>query len=168
MIRHILTGSYHNYFRIYDVDTLNDIVLQADKSAFKAKKIGTPLPANKVAAKNGARPGGLRESMAQETLDFNKKILHASWHPRENTIAVSLPCLAASTDPLTFGILRLLPRTICSCIAPHELAGARRSIYASRTTPHAARIPHISTLFMPIPLHTVYRISYTCRSPAEP
>lgn len=87
--RHILTGSYHNYFRIYDVETLNDVVLQADKSAFKAKKIGGPLPGNKLgAAKNGVRPGGLRENMALDTLDFNKKILHASWHPRENTIAV--------------------------------------------------------------------------------
>ena len=88
VIRHVLTGSYHNYFRIYDTDTLNDVVLQADKSAFKAKKIGGPLPGNKLAAKNG-RPGGLRENMALDTLDFNKKILHASWHPRENTIAVS-------------------------------------------------------------------------------
>ena len=85
--RHVLTGSYHNYFRIYDVDTLNDIVLQADKSAFKAKKMGGPLPGNKIGMKNG-RPGGLRENMASDTLDFNKKILHASWHPRENTIAV--------------------------------------------------------------------------------
>jgi len=87
--KHVLTGSYHNYFRIFDVDTLNDVVLQADKSAFKAKKIGGPLPANKPGIKNGARPGGLKESMAQETLDFNKKILHASWHPKENTIAIA-------------------------------------------------------------------------------
>lgn len=67
---------------------MNDVVLQADKSAFKAKKIGGPLPGNKAGVKNGVRPGGLRETMATETLDFNKKILHASWHPRENTIAV--------------------------------------------------------------------------------
>lgn len=86
-IRHVLTGSYHNYFRIYDSDTLNDVVLQADKSAFKAKKIGGPLP-GKPGAKNGAARGGLRDAMQLETLDFNKKILHASWHPRENTIAV--------------------------------------------------------------------------------
>ncbi|KAJ3530876.1 hypothetical protein NM688_g7651 [Phlebia brevispora] len=86
--KHVLTGSYHNYFRIFDVDTLNDVVLQADKSAFKAKKIGGPLPGNKLGAKNG-RPGGLRENMALDTLDFNKKILHASWHPRENTIAIA-------------------------------------------------------------------------------
>lgn len=82
----MLTGSYHNYFRIFDVDSLSDVVLQADKSAFKAKKIGGPLPGNKLGAKNGAR--GLRDAMQMETLDFNKKILHASWHPRENTIAV--------------------------------------------------------------------------------
>ena len=84
--RHVLTGSYHNYFRIFDVDSLSDIVLQADKSAFKAKKIGGPLPGNKLGAKNGTR--GLRDAMQMETLDFNKKILHASWHPRESTIAV--------------------------------------------------------------------------------
>lgn len=83
----MLTGSYHNYFRIFDVDSLNDIVLQADKSAFKQKKIGGPLPGNKLGgAKNGAR--GLRDAMQMEALDFTKKILHASWHPRENTIAV--------------------------------------------------------------------------------
>lgn len=84
LFRHVLTGSYHNYFRIYDTDTLNDVVLQADKSAFKAKKIGGPLPGAK-GLKNGR---GLREAMQLDTLDFNKKILHASWHPRENTIAV--------------------------------------------------------------------------------
>ena len=72
-----MTGSYHNYFRIFDVDTPNDVVLQADKSAFKAKKMGV---------QNRTRP--LREQMNMETMDFNKKILHGSWHPRENTIAV--------------------------------------------------------------------------------
>lgn len=70
---------------------MNDVVLQADKSAFKAKKIGGPLPA-KPGVKNGIRVG-LRDLMQLETLDFNKKILHASWHPRENTIAVCIPFL---------------------------------------------------------------------------
>ena len=84
-----MTGSYHNYFRIYDTDTTEDVVLQADKSAFKAKKIGG-MAAGKPGAKNGTRPGGLRDAMQSDTLDFNKKILHASWHPRENTIAVRI------------------------------------------------------------------------------
>jgi serine/threonine-protein phosphatase 2A regulatory subunit B len=35
---HVMTGSYHNYFRIYDVDGSSDVILQADKSAFKAVK----------------------------------------------------------------------------------------------------------------------------------
>ncbi len=82
----MLTGSYHNYFRIYDTDTLNDVLLQADKSAFKAKKIGGPLASGKLGAKNGPR---LRDAIQLDTVDFNKKILHMSWHPKENTIAVS-------------------------------------------------------------------------------
>lgn len=91
--RHVMTGSYHNYFRIFDVETMNDnppndIVLQADKSAFKAKKMGAQGPNKGGLQKNGQRPGGLKEQMNLETLDFNKKILHGSWHPRENTIAV--------------------------------------------------------------------------------
>lgn len=84
-----MTGSYHNYFRIFDVETTSDVVLQADKSAFKAKKMGVQ-GLNKGFQKNGLRPGGLKEQMNLDTLDFNKKILHGSWHPRENTIAVSL------------------------------------------------------------------------------
>lgn len=117
-LRHILTGSYHNYFRIYDTDTLNDVVLQADKSAFKAKKIGGPMPGNKIAAKNG-RPGGLKETMAMDTLDFNKKILHASWHPKENTIAVRNQ-YRHTVSWHSNSSCRLLLRTICSCTVPHN------------------------------------------------
>lgn len=40
----VMTGSYHNYFRIYDVDGSSDVILQADKSAFKtAKKVSLPF-----------------------------------------------------------------------------------------------------------------------------
>lgn len=95
LLRHVLTGSYHNYFRIYDVETTNDVVLQADKSAFKAKKIGANGPGIKG---NGLKaPGPGKEGMNLETIDFNKKILHGSWHPRENTIAVSPRFLLDST-----------------------------------------------------------------------
>ncbi|GMK59321.1 hypothetical protein CspeluHIS016_0703360 [Cutaneotrichosporon spelunceum] len=75
----VMTGSYHNYFRIYDVNSDNDVVLQADKSAFKAKKIG---------GARGKVPGK-KEGMQTEGIDFAKKILHGSWHPRENTIAIA-------------------------------------------------------------------------------
>lgn len=87
----MMTGSYHNYFRIYDVDgstgPANEVTLQADKSAFKAKKIGGP------GGKGGKLNGGKKDLMNTEAIDFNKKILHGSWHPRENTIAVrTLSC----------------------------------------------------------------------------
>lgn len=82
-----MTGSYHNYFRIYDTDGKDDVILQADKSAFKtAKKIGTggkgtPQKANGL----GAKP-----ALPSDAVDFSKKILHGSWHPQENTVAVSI------------------------------------------------------------------------------
>ena len=47
--RKVLTGSYNNYFHVFDKDDSSDVVLQADKSAFKAKKLaaakkGKPNP----------------------------------------------------------------------------------------------------------------------------
>ena len=30
-----------------------------------------------------------KEEVAVESIDFNKKILHAAWHPHENSIAVA-------------------------------------------------------------------------------
>lgn len=68
------------------METTHDVLLQADKSAFKAKKIGMNGP---LAKGNGLKSGPLgKEGMNLDTIDFNKKILHGSWHPRENTIAV--------------------------------------------------------------------------------
>lgn len=70
--RHVLSGSYNNYFHIYDREAQNDIVLQADKSAFKAKKIGgnKQKPGQGKAAKNG------KPIIDVDSIDFNKKILH--------------------------------------------------------------------------------------------
>lgn len=84
----VLTGSYSNYFHIYDRNGRNDIVLQADKSAFKAKRVGSTktkpvAPVGKKATKKEDFQNNL------ESLDFTKKILHASWHPRENTVALA-------------------------------------------------------------------------------
>jgi serine/threonine-protein phosphatase 2A regulatory subunit B len=61
----VLTGSYHNYFRIYDVQGDNDVVLQADKSAFKAKKIG---------GARGKAPGK-KDGLQTDNIDFTKKIV---------------------------------------------------------------------------------------------
>ncbi|KAN0063702.1 protein phosphatase 2A regulatory subunit cdc55 [Thecaphora frezii] len=84
----VLTGSYNNYFHVFDKDDASDVVLQADKSAFKAKKLaGAGKKAKGAAANNAAL--GVPGHMNLDNLDFNKKILHASYHPRENTIAIA-------------------------------------------------------------------------------
>ncbi|KAK5126925.1 Protein phosphatase PP2A regulatory subunit B [Meristemomyces frigidus] len=106
--KNVMTGSYNNNFMIYPSEPGNDteVVLQADKSAFKAKKVGIPTPMNGSAAspgggKDGGKKGGSRanspaggaQRMRKETdadqIDFNKKILHMSWHPQEDSIAIA-------------------------------------------------------------------------------
>ncbi|OAD69504.1 hypothetical protein PHYBLDRAFT_178043 [Phycomyces blakesleeanus NRRL 1555(-)] len=83
--RSVLTGSYSNTFHLYDCEGKTDISLQADKSAFKAKRLGSAK--NKMSL---ARGSGKNNGMGNgDAMDFNKKILHASWHPQENTIAVA-------------------------------------------------------------------------------
>ncbi|KAI5475445.1 protein phosphatase 2 (formerly 2A), regulatory subunit B [Pseudohyphozyma bogoriensis] len=81
----VLSGSYNNNFHIYDREGTTDTVLQADKSAFKAKKIG----GNKAKPGQKGVKGNGKPLIDVDSIDFNKKILHASWHPRENTIAIA-------------------------------------------------------------------------------
>ncbi|KAG7292301.1 Protein phosphatase PP2A regulatory subunit B [Staphylotrichum longicolle] len=104
--KNVMTGSYNNNFMIYPSDPEQEVevVLQADKSAFKAKKVGVPTPINSATSptangkKGGSRAGspaapGQGQRMRKETdadqIDFNKKILHMSWHPFEDSIAIA-------------------------------------------------------------------------------
>ncbi|GAA5972070.1 hypothetical protein JCM8115_000813 [Rhodotorula mucilaginosa] len=92
--KNVLSGSYNNYFHIYDTDATQDIVLQADKSAFKAKKIGGKNSKGAAGAGGAGGAGGKggkngKPIVDTENIDYNKKILHASWHPREDTIAIA-------------------------------------------------------------------------------
>ncbi|KAI9669115.1 MAG: protein phosphatase 2A regulatory subunit cdc55 [Alyxoria varia] len=102
--KNVMTGSYNNNFMIYpsDKDQETEVVLQADKSAFKAKKVGIPTAMNSTSPTTAAKKGGSRANspaagpgarMRKETdadqIDFNKKILHMSWHPYEDSIAIA-------------------------------------------------------------------------------
>ncbi|KAI8336687.1 protein phosphatase PP2A regulatory subunit B [Chlamydoabsidia padenii] len=83
----VLSGSYSNTFHIFDREGKTDTSLQADKSAFRAKRLG--ITKNKMTSSG---PGGALSSnngRASDNMDFNKKILHTSWHPKENSIAVA-------------------------------------------------------------------------------
>jgi serine/threonine-protein phosphatase 2A regulatory subunit B len=81
-----LTGSYSNFFHIYDIPTKGETVLQADKSAFKAKK---PSKAKSLLGGSKKTLTKKEEFMNADALDYTRKILHASWHPRENTVALA-------------------------------------------------------------------------------
>ncbi|POW12498.1 hypothetical protein PSTT_04519, partial [Puccinia striiformis] len=88
---HILSGSYNNYFHIYDKEVTTDIVLQADKSAFKAKKIGAALEEEEVHRKVVllALLPTLSNPYKKLKISISVNVMHASWHPREDTIAIA-------------------------------------------------------------------------------
>lgn len=102
----VMTGSYNNNFMIYpsDPEKETEVVLQADKSAFKAKKVGVPTPINSTSPTSGKKGssragspaagasgqgGRMRKETDADQIDFNKKILHMSWHPFEDSIAIA-------------------------------------------------------------------------------
>ncbi|AQZ15609.1 CDC55 (YGL190C) [Zygosaccharomyces parabailii] len=58
-------------------DNTKEIVLQADKTAFKSKRFGT------------LSQRSARNKEWGDDIDFKKSILHFSWHPRENSIAIA-------------------------------------------------------------------------------
>lgn len=79
----VLAGSYSNVINIFDVNGERDVQIPADKNAFKAKNVGS------VKKRSASGRNGRPDDVNVHAIDFNKKVLHASWHPRENTIAVA-------------------------------------------------------------------------------
>lgn len=85
----VMTGSYNNNFMIYEnsvtpecnseTESENSVILQADKSAFKTKRMGSTKRKNLSMA----------HKMDFDNIDFKKAILHLSWHPQENTVAIA-------------------------------------------------------------------------------
>lgn len=80
--KHIMTGSYNNFFRMFDRDAKRDTTLEACKEITKPR---TVLKPRKVCT------GGKRkkDEISVDCLDFNKKILHTAWHPLENIVAIA-------------------------------------------------------------------------------
>lgn len=64
-----------------------EIVLRADKSAFKSKKFGNTNPSMRRRMMGGMGAGN--NSGDFDNIDFKKSILHLSWHPKENSVAIA-------------------------------------------------------------------------------
>ncbi|KAJ7987248.1 hypothetical protein DPEC_G00336770 [Dallia pectoralis] len=78
----VMTGSYNNFFRMFDRGQRRDMTLEASRESSKPRQVLKP---RKVCA------GGKRkkDEISVDSLDFNKKILHTAWHPQDNIIAVA-------------------------------------------------------------------------------
>ncbi|KAK6201097.1 protein phosphatase PP2A regulatory subunit B [Scheffersomyces amazonensis] len=66
-------------------DDQEEIILQADKSAFKSKKSGH----NPMRRRMMSGVGQNHNSNDFDEIDFKKSILHLSWHPKENSVAIA-------------------------------------------------------------------------------
>ncbi|KAF7231579.1 serine/threonine-protein phosphatase 2A 55 kDa regulatory subunit B beta isoform-like [Nothobranchius furzeri] len=78
----IMTGSYNNFFRMFDRNTKRDVTLEASRENSKPRAILKP---RKVCVGGKRR----KDEISVDSLDFSKKILHTTWHPHENIIAVA-------------------------------------------------------------------------------
>jgi len=83
----VLTGSYNNLFSIHEMHGKSSTVLEA-----------TRVRQNRSNSNNGLRNSGSQlqasngnnraRNINPDTIDFNKKCLHVTWHPKENLVAV--------------------------------------------------------------------------------
>jgi len=78
----IMTGSYNNFFRIFDCNTKKDITLEASKDNIKPRGLLKPKKVFQGTKKK-------KDEVLVDSLNYNKKVLHSAWHPQENIIAVA-------------------------------------------------------------------------------
>ena len=81
---HLLTGSYHNLFKLTSRVTHKDALFESSRDQairprqlLKAKKV---LP---TARRNR------RDEINPDSLEFSKKILHCAYHPTDDIIAIA-------------------------------------------------------------------------------
>eukprot|EP00744_Colponema_vietnamica_P001715 GILI01002813.1.p1 GENE.GILI01002813.1~~GILI01002813.1.p1 ORF type:complete len:472 (+),score=75.06 GILI01002813.1:222-1637(+) len=101
----ILTGSYNNNFHIVDRFGKTNTPIEASKSPSKKKnsQSKTSSPMSRLRSGSSSSPTSspkngpaspMLNGEVPETLDHTKKVLHCSWHPTENCVAVAgLNCL---------------------------------------------------------------------------
>uniref|UniRef100_A0A914VE05 Serine/threonine-protein phosphatase 2A 55 kDa regulatory subunit B n=2 Tax=Plectus sambesii TaxID=2011161 RepID=A0A914VE05_9BILA len=80
--RHIVTGSYNNFFRTFKRNSNIDMTLEACPEIAKPRTVLKP----KKVSLGGKKK---KDEISADSLDFTRKILHAAWHPQDNIIAVA-------------------------------------------------------------------------------
>lgn len=82
LCRHVITGSYNNFFRIFDRESKKEVTLEASRENVKPK---TVLKSKKVC--QGGRKK--KDEISVDSLDFTRKILHTAWHPHHDVLAIA-------------------------------------------------------------------------------
>jgi len=80
--KNILTGSYNNFFRTFKRNSTIESTYEASLDLCKPRSM---LRQRKVAPPGKKR----KDEISAEFLDFNRKILHSTWHPSCNIIALA-------------------------------------------------------------------------------
>jgi len=78
----IMTGSYNNFFRVFDLETKKDVTLEASRENNRLKGLLKPKKLSQSVKKK-------KDEFNVDSLDFNRKILHTAWHPKDHIIAVA-------------------------------------------------------------------------------
>lgn len=81
--RHILTGTYNDFFRIFDRDNHKDVTLGVSNGNFKSQQLLRPKKVFLSGPKNR------KDEINVDAIDTGKKVLSTLWHPSENIIAVA-------------------------------------------------------------------------------
>uniref|UniRef100_A0A183AKN5 Serine/threonine-protein phosphatase 2A 55 kDa regulatory subunit B n=1 Tax=Echinostoma caproni TaxID=27848 RepID=A0A183AKN5_9TREM len=85
--RYIMTGSYNNHFCVFDRFSDYEVLLEASREVMESSPVGKLRPRKVV--------WGLpvvawsEDKISVESMDFNRKLLHLSWHPYENSVALA-------------------------------------------------------------------------------
>jgi len=82
---HMVTGSYNDFFHVYDRNGRTDVWLEASKAP-KNKKTASSKGKSLVSRMKKGKSG---DEPCLDNLDYARKVLHVAWHPTQNFVAVS-------------------------------------------------------------------------------
>lgn len=116
---HILSGSYNNFFKSFNRKSKQELMFECSREQSKPRQLLRPkrvvnsnlnngnvqqqqqsnngISSPSLNSKrntqmvNGGKPNSfnVKDEVNVDNLDFTKKILHTSWHPKDNIIAIA-------------------------------------------------------------------------------
>ena len=85
----ICSGTYSNLIHLFGADGSNDGVIEASRDPMRRHKVIIENPARPPSTSIPNMCPGHGFTDAAESIDFTKKVLHMSWHPKEDILAVA-------------------------------------------------------------------------------